>query len=123
MFQRISGFFRRLFGNKGFRRACWVFLGLFVVYYLYNMVLFLQALIRAGFPLPQAVHVVLHTPLVFHTLSPVWGVLLGVVIGLAWFFYRRWKNTETTETEEKEPEVSSSVSEEEFPAADRHMYQ
>ena len=122
MFQRISGFFRRLFGNKGFRRACWVFLGLFVVYYLYNMVLFLQALIRAGFPLPQAVHVVLHTPLVFHTLSPVWSVLLGVVIGLAWFFYRRWKNTETTETEEKEPEVSSSVSEEEFPAADRHMY-
>lgn len=123
MFQRISGFFRRLFGNKGFRRACWVFLGLFVVYYLYNMVLFLQALIRAGFPLPQAVHVVLHTPLVFHTLSPVWSVLPGVVIGLAWFFYRRWKNTETTETEEKEPEVSSSVSEEEFPAADRHMYQ
>ena len=123
MFQRISGFFRRLFGNKGFRRACWVFLGLFVVYYLYNMVLFLQALIRAGFPLPQAVHVVLHTPLVFHTLSPVWSVLLGVVIGLAWFFYRRWKNTETTETEEKEPEVFSSVSEEEFPAADRHMYQ
>lgn len=123
MFQRISGFFRRLFGNKGFRRACWVFLGLFVVYYLYNMVLFLQALIRAGFPLPQAVHVVLHTPLVFHTLSPVWNVLLGVVVGLAWFFYRRWKNTETTETEEKEPEVSSSVSEEEFPAADRHMYQ
>ena len=123
MFQRISGFFRRLFRNKGFRRACWVFLGLFVVYYLYNMALFLQALIRAGFPLPQAVHVVLHTPLVFHTLSPVWSVLLGVVIGLAWFFYRRWKNTETTETEEKEPEVSSSVSEEEFPAADRHMYQ
>lgn len=123
MFQRISGFFRRLFRNKGFRRACWVFLGLFVVYYLYNMVLFLQALIRAGFPLPQAVHVVLHTPLVFHTLSPVWSVLLGVVVGLAWFFYRRWKNTETTETEEKEPEVSSSVSEEEFPAADRHMYQ
>ena len=123
MFQRVSGFFRRLFGNKGFRRACWVFLGLFVVYYLYNMALFLQALIRAGFPLPQAVHVVLHTPLVFHTLSPVWSVLLGVVIGLAWFFYRRWKNTETEKTEEKEPEVSSSVSEEEFPAADRHMYQ
>jgi len=123
MFQRISGFFRRLFGNKGFRRACWVFLGLFVVYYLYNMALFLQALIRAGFPLPQAVHVVLHTPLVFHTLSPVWSVLLGVVIGLAWFFYRRWKNTETEKTEEKEPEVPSSVSEEEFPAADRHMYQ
>lgn len=123
MFQRISGFFRRLFGNKGFRRACWVFLGLFVVYYLYNMVLFLQALIRAGFPLPQAVHVVLHTPLVFHTLSPIWSVLLGVVIGLAWFFYRRWKNTETTETEEKEPEVSSSVSEEDFPDTDRHMYQ
>ena len=123
MFQRISGFFRRLFGNKGFRRACWVFLGLFVVYYLYNMVLFLQALIRAGFPLPQAVHVVLHTPLVFHTLSPVWSVLLGVVIGLAWFFYRRWKNTETEKTEEKEPEVPSSVSEEDFPNTNRHMYQ
>ena len=123
MFQRISGFFRRLFGNKGFRRACWVFLGLFVVYYLYNMVLFLQALIRAGFPLPQAVHVVLHTPLVFHTLSPVWSVLLGVVIGLAWFFYRRWKNTETEKTEEKEPEVPSSVSEEDFPDTNRHMYQ
>ena len=123
MFQRISGFFRRLFGNKGFRRACWVFLGLFVVYYLYNMVLFLQALIRAGFPLPQAVHVVLHTPLVFHTLSPVWSVLLGVVIGRAWFFYRRWKNTETEKTEEKEPEVPSSVSEEDFPDTNRHMYQ
>ena len=123
MVQRISGYLRLLVCIVGFRRACWVFLGLFVVYYLYNMVLFLQALIRAGFPLPQAVHVVLHTPLVFHTLSPVWSVLLGVVIGLAWFFYRRWKNTETTETEEKEPEVSSSVSEEEFPAADRHMYQ
>ena len=107
MFQRISGFFRRLFGNKGFRRACWVFLGLFVVYYLYNMVLFLQALIRAGFPLPQAVHVVLHTPLVFHTLSPVWSVLLGVVIGLAWFFYRRWKNTETEKTEETEDTTAS----------------
>ena len=123
MFQRISGFFRRLFGNKGFRRACWVFLGLFVVYYLYNMVLFLQALIRAGFPLPQAVHVVLHTPLVFHTLSPFWSVLAGVVIGLAWYFYRKRKNTEPEEAEEKEPEVSSSVREEDFPDTDRHMYQ
>lgn len=123
MFQRISGFFRRLFGNKGFRRACWVFLGLFVVYYLYNMALFLQALIRAGFTLRYAIRVVLRTPLVFRSISPFWSVLLGVFIGLAWFFYRKWKNTETEKTEEKEPEVPSSVSEEDFPDTNRHMYQ
>ena len=48
MFQRIAGFFRRLFSSKGFRRGLRIFFWVFVVYYLYNITLFIIAMKNSG---------------------------------------------------------------------------
>lgn len=122
MLQRFTGMCRRLFRSKGFRIAVRIFFLLFVAYFLYSLILYLAALKRAGVSYREAVHIFFNTPGEFDGYYiTIEGIVLGIVIGLTWFF-RRKKRKENAEKETEKPaEASDSLQEEEFIEPPRYI--
>ena len=123
MFQRIAGFFRRLFSSKAFRRGLRIFFWVFVVYYLYNITLFIIAMKNSGGSIGDALRIIFITPLIdLGHLRPSASVALGIAAGLIWFFNRRERNR-NDKSEEKTEESPESVREEEFIEPEHYMHQ
>ena len=82
MFHRIAGFFRRLFSSKGFRRGLLIFLGVFIVYYCYNVILFLNVVMDTGASFGEALRFYFNLPLFYADWVPSGSpsVLSGTLI-------------------------------------------
>ena len=132
MIRRITGFFRRLFQSKGFRRGILAVAVAFSAYYLYNMYLFWRLMRDSGlFSSEEIISIILRTPLVdqsrFLIPTPI-GV--GIVIGILWFFYRKRKTDQAEEPEDeteapvgdKTEEPAEAKQEEEYIEPPQHRY-
>ncbi len=121
MFQRIAGFFRRLFSSKGFRRGLRIFFWVFVVYYLYNITLFIIAMKNSGGSIGDALRIIFTTPLIdLGHLRPSASVALGIAAGLIWFFNRKKQGGQNDEPDEKAEESADPAPEEEFTEPPRY---
>lgn len=124
MFRRIVGFFRRLFTSKGFRRGLRIFLGVFAVYYIYNVILFLIVAMNAGASLGEALRMFISLPILdVGWVPPSAGIALGIALGLVWYFHRKGTKRETAEPEEKPEGSSDPVREEEIIEPKHYKYQ
>ena len=110
MFQRFAGFCRRLFSSKGFQRGLRIFLGVFGVYYIYSIVIYLTEALRFFLDLP-----------LFYAgqLPPSVGVALGIAIGLIWYRSRARKSREKSGPDEETEESPDDTREEEIIEAPR----
>lgn len=124
MFRRIAGFFRRLFNSKGFQRSFRIFLGVFGVYYIYNVILFIKVVMDTGASLGEALRFYFSLPF-FDAgwIPPSAGIALGIAIGLAWALNRKRTNRETDEPEEKPEGSSGDAREEEIIETTHYKYQ
>ena len=124
MFHRIAGFFRRLFSSKGFRRGLLIFLGVFVVYFFYNVILFLIAVMNTGATLGDALRFYFNLPLFYADwVPPSASIVLGIAIGLVWYFNRKRINRENAKPDEKPEESPDAVPKEETFEPTRYKYQ
>ena len=136
MFRCIAGFFRRLFNSRGFQRGLLIFLGVFIVYYFYNVIIYLRAVMNTGASLGEALRFYFSLPL-FYALRfyfslplfyadwvpPSAGIALGIAIGLVLYFHRKRVNSEKAEPDEKPVESSDAVREEEIIETTHYKYQ
>ena len=114
MFQRIVGFCRRLFSSKGFQRSLRILLGVFGVYYFYNIVIFLIVVMDTGASFREALRFYFDLPMFYAgQLPPSVGVALGIAIGLAWFSGRARRNRKESEPDEETEESPDDTREEE----------
>ena len=124
MFQRIAGFFRRIFKSRGFRRGTRILFWMAIGIIIYNLVMILIAFTSTDIPLWDALRF-------FFSLSPfefdfVWPlfILIFLTIGLGLIRYFQGKeesrNPEEDKKEEK-PELSDPV-QEEFPEPKHYQY-
>lgn len=121
MFQRIISFLRRLTGSSGFRRAVRILLWVFLVYILYNVILFIIAVMGTGTSLTEAIRFFLNLPLLpMGVMAPSASIALGLAIGLILFFSRKRKKGAQKETEGEPAEAADPVQEEEFPETTRY---
>ena len=124
MFHRIAGFFRQLFNSRGFRRSLRIFLGVFAVYYIYNVILFITVVMDTGASLGEALRFYFSLPFFgAGWVPPSAGIALGIAIGLAWSLTRKRINRETDEPEEKPEESSGTGGEEEIIETTHYKYQ
>ncbi len=124
MFRRIAGFFRRLFNSKGFQRGLCIFLGVFVVYYFYSVIIYLIAVMNTGASFGEAIRFYFNLPLFYADwVPPSAAVALGIAIGLIWYFNRKRINREKAEPDEKPEESSDTVKEEEIIETTHYKYQ
>ena len=121
MFQRLIGFFRRLFRSKGFRIGTRIFLWVFAAYFVYSFILFYITLRSIGVSFREALEIFFQVPLFdgAHLHATSTGLFIGIALGLIWFFNRRSKKNvpedpaESEETENKPAEAPGAVQEEE----------
>ena len=124
MFHRIAGFFRRLFSSKGFQRGLLIFLGVFVVYFFYNVILFLNVVMDTGASFGEALRFYFNLPLFYADwVPPSASIVFGIAIGLVWYFHRKRINREKDEPVEKPEESPDAVREEETFEPTRYKYQ
>ena len=124
MFHRIAGFFRRLFSSKGFQRGLLIFLGVFIVYYCYNVILFLNVVMDTGASFGEALRFYFNLPLFYADwVPPSASIVLGIAIGLVWYFNRKRINREKAEPDQKPEESPDEVREEETFEPTRYKYQ
>ena len=104
MFQRLIGFFRRLFRSKGFRIGARIFLWVFAAYFVYSFILFYITLRSIGVSFREALEIFFQVPLFdgarLHATST--GLFIGIAIGLIWFFTRRSKKNDSEDAEESQ---------------------
>jgi hypothetical protein len=124
MFRCIAGFFRRLFNSRGFQRGLLIFLGVFIVYYFYNVIIYLRAVMNTGASLGEALRFYFSLPLFYADwVPPSAGIALGIAIGLVLYFNRKRINSEKAEPDEKPEESSDVVREEEIIETTHYKYQ
>ena len=124
MFRHITGFFRRLFNSRGFRRGLLIFLGVFIVYYFYGVIIYLRAVMDTGASLGEALRFYFSLPLFYaDRVPPSAGIALGIAIGLVLYFHRRRVNTEKAEQDEKPEDSPDAVREEEIIETTHYKYQ
>ena len=124
MFHRIAGFFRRLFDSKGFQRGLLIFLGVFVVYFFYNVIIFLIAVMNTGASFGEALRFYFNLPLFYADwVPPSAGIVLGIAIGLVWYFHRKRIYREKAEPDKKPEASSDAVREEEIIEPTHYKYQ
>ena len=114
MFHHIAGLFGRLFSSKGFQRGLRIFFGISVIYFLYNVGLFLAAVMKTGASFGEALRV--YFEISFFDIARIpasASVALGIAVGLVWYFNRR-RNRKEAEPDEKTEEPSDAVREEEI---------
>ena len=123
MLKRMIGLLRRIFHSKGFRTAVRILAGLFLAWFIVEIIYTVFLLMtRVGMSFWEAVSFtfegLLTLPDYFLSLS---GFGVGIVFGLIWYFYRRWKNRQPEtaseeepkeETEEKDPPAQEPAQEE-----------
>ena len=119
MLHRIANFFRQLWNSKGFRRGLRIFAGVFAVYYIYNVVIFLLAVMNTGASLGEALRFYFGLPF----FPPSVSVALGIVIGLVWYFSIKKKKQENAEPDNKTEESPDAEPEEEINETTHRMYQ
>ena len=114
MLRRIAGFFKRLFSSKRFRIVVRTLFWMMVVYFVFSFVWAIIRLSSLGFPpqesIPLLLEMLFWVPDETMLLS---SVSVGIVLGLIWYFYRRWSNR----SPEEEPEETGEKAKEEPPAA------
>lgn len=122
MFQRIISFFRRLTGSRGFRRGLRILFWVFVVYFLYNITIYLFAVMRiSGVSFPEALRFFLNLPMFPMGISaPSASIALGLAVGLIVYFNRKRKKEAPQESGEKPAEAAEPVQEEEFRETTRY---
>lgn len=123
MFRRIASFFRRLFNSKGFQRGLRIFCLVFIGYFVYSVILFLNAAMKIGIPFWDALRSFFHF-LLFNSgrFPPSASIALGIAIGLIWYFNRKRKNTQQAEPDEKAEASSDTVQEEEIIEPTHYRY-
>jgi len=119
MLHRIANFFRQLYNSKGFRRGLRIFFGVFTVYYIYNVIIFLLAVMNTGVSLGEALR--FYFGLRF--LPPSVNVALGIVIGLVWYFNIKKNKQENAEPDHQTEESSDAEQEEEINEITHYKYQ
>ena len=122
MFQRIISFFRRLTGSRGFRRGLRILFWVFVVYFLYNITIYLFAVMRiTGVSFPEALRFFLNLPMFpMGITAPSASIALGLAAGLIVYFNRKSKKEAPQESGEKQDEAAEPVQEEEFQETTRY---
>ena len=119
MLHRIANFFRQLWNSKGFRRGLRIFAGVFAVYYIYNVVIFLLAVMDTGASLGEALRFYFRLPF----FPPSVSVALGIVIGLVGYFSIKKNKQKNAEPDNKTEESPDAEPEEEINETTHRMYQ
>ena len=125
MFQRVTGFFRKLFSSKGFRRGLGIFLLVLIAWYIYNLVLFFFTLKNSSFSFGEVLSFILFAPLWDGVFNPFAVITLHIVLLLAWYIHLRKKSREAAEPAEKAEkaeEPSGETRDEEFMETTRYRY-
>ena len=124
MLHRITNFFRQLYNSKGFRRGLRIFIGVFTVYYIYNVIIYLKALMSVGVSLGEAIRCYFELPFVCAgCLPPSAGVALGIVIGLVWYFNMKKSKQENAEPDQTAEEFPDAEQEKEIIETTHRRYQ
>ncbi len=114
MMRKITGFFRRLFRSRGFRRGTRILFGVSIAVIIYNLIMVMIAFMRTDIPFGHALWF-------FLTLSPfeldfIWPffihIFLAIALGLICYFQGKEENGNTEE--EKTVEEPNPVQEEEL---------
>ena len=117
MLRQISDFFNRIFRSKAFRVTLRVVLGFVLFSYIFNIIYALVILTNSGIPFSAALQFVLEYLLgIPDRIFSLSGVGAGIVLGLIWFFYRRWRNRVAAEEEDGEEAAEEAKKEESAPA-------
>ena len=113
--KRIAGFFRRLFRSKGFDRGLKIFIGVYIAYMIYSLIVFYQVMKSVGMPFDkEALKFFFQMPVISYGFPRASASLaIGIGLGLVWYFRRRRKSGETEEPEETAEESPEPVQEEE----------
>ena len=122
MFQRITGFFRKLFSSKGFRRGLGIFLLVLIAWYIYNLVLFFITLKNSSFSFGEVFSFILFAPLWDGSFNPFAIITLHIVVLLIWYLHLRKKSKETAEPAEKAEEPSGAVPKQEIIETTHYRY-
>ena len=125
MLRRFIRFCRRLFASKGFRRVTRILSWVFVACFIYNMALFLIAVMDTGASLREALAFFFELLLYPGRYPPSTSIFVGIAIGLIWYYGRRRisRTDDDEEQEEAEKTAASSgpVQEEEVTGATRYQ--
>ena len=114
MMRKITGFFRRLFRSRGFRRGTRILFGVSIAVNIYNLVMILIAFMRTSIPFRDVLRF-------FLSLSPfefdsAWyffiPVFLAIALGLICYYQGKEEHGDTEE--EKTVEEPNPVQEEEL---------
>lgn len=123
MFQRFINRCRRITGSKGFRRGMRIFGWLFAVYYIYNITLYLIAVMSTGATLQEALRFFFSLSLIENSrMLPSASIFLGVGIGLIWYFRRKDKKSEAEAPAEQERTAEESESYQEAAAGQARFH-
>jgi len=118
MLHRIANFFRQLSNSKGFQRGLRIFFGVFAVYYVYSVIIYLLAVMNTGVSLGEALR--FYFGLSF--LPPSVSVAFGIVIGLVWYFNMKKNKQDNVEPDNKTEESSDAEQEEETNELTHYKY-
>ena len=114
MMRKITGFFRRLFRSRGFRRGTRILFGVSIAVNIYNLVMIMIAFMRTDIPFRQVLRFFLSlSPFEFDFAWPFFiHIFLAIALGLICYFQGKEDNGNTEE--EKTVEEQNPVEEEEL---------
>ena len=122
MMGKITGFFRRLFRSRGFRRGTRILFGVTIAIIIYHLVMIMIAFMRVDIPFLDALGF-------FFSISPfeadfAWPffILIFVTIALGLICYFQGKE-ENGNTEEAKPVEEPNPVQEEEPSEPKHYQQ
>ena len=126
MMKKSTGFIRRLFESRGFRRGTRILFWVTTAYLIYNIIRLLIAIMRIGVSFREALRIILSiSPSDFDPMWPFYVLIfLSIALGLICYFQGKEKSRNATEdtAEEKPAELSNPVQEEELPEPKYHQY-
>ena len=109
LFKRLIRFCRRLSENTGFRRITRILIWVFIAYMIYNIALFLIAVMNTGATFLEALRFFLQMHLFENGRIPASAsVFYGITLGLIWHFLRNRKNRDEAEEEKEEAKTAGS---------------
>ena len=111
MFRRIAALCRRVMKSKGFRIGIRILLWVILIYFIWGLIDALFRLMQMGFSFGKALSLIFHTT-AWLSMTP-YGVGLGVIIGLVWYFRRKKKRAETEDKAEAQSDVPAPPAQEE----------
>ena len=113
MMRKITGFFRRLFRSRGFRRGTRILFGASIAIIIYNLIMIMIAFMRTDIPFRDVLRFFLSlSPFEFDFAWPFFiHIFLAIALGLICYFQGKEENGNTEE--EKTVEEPNPVQEEE----------